>query len=365
MRLSVWKPNMKANQGWTMNRRLVSLMAYAKTIGAPALILPLDRQIAPVDLQRFGKYFQHPNPTLARVPSLRLRGDTFLPLTPDGCIVEDATLTAWAREAAETAEGRHFFSKGDERVFGPGTLVLGAQKNYYHWLLNWMSRIFIFQQAGLLDQFSNILVNEDLAPYQLATIAAVPGLSGKRLVGVSANEVVAVVDSWWASLISNPIHSIDHITWLRDLFGGDSSPIDASQIYISRRDAPGSRRQIKNAQEVEDFLHSRGFLSVQLTDYSLRQQAAIFSQARSVVAPHGAGLTNCIFLQPGARVCELQAEDHYTQVFYSLGVLSRVKRYDIIPCRSHGNELPYLRDIEVDVVRLGAVLDRWSKGKLT
>jgi hypothetical protein len=348
-----------------MSIKLVSLINHAHSVGAPALRLPLQHNIAPARLERFRKYFELPEPIVAKLPQLKLMGNTFIALTPDGSIVEDATLVSWARDAAVTAGSHSSAIRKGGRSFGAGTLVVGCQRNYYHWLLNWMSRVFIFKKAGLLDQFSRILMNRDLAPYQAATIAAVPELAGKELVDVSPGEVVTVTDSWWSSVISNPIHSIDHISWLRELFDGDESPIDAPRIYISRRDAPGSRRQITNAEDLERLLADRGFVPVQLSEYSLRQQAAIFGQARQIVAPHGAGLTNCIFLQPGARVCELQAQEHYTPVFYSLGLLSKVKRYDIMPCQSHGEQLAYLRDIEVDLVRLGALLDRWEKGKLT
>merc|ERR1712216_876569 len=49
---------------------------------------------------------------------------------------------------------------------------------------------------------------------------------------------------------------------------------------------------------------------------TVREQAIAFRQAAIVVAPHGSGLSNCIFLRPGAVVIELLPWEYPNLTFY-------------------------------------------------
>jgi capsular polysaccharide biosynthesis protein len=79
-----------------------------------------------------------------------------------------------------------------------------------------------------------------------------------------------------------------------------------NRIYLSRRSYP--RRILHNESEIEDTLRSIGFSIIDPADYSYKEQVAIFRKARTIVSPHGAGLTNLLFCEPGTRVLELFAD---------------------------------------------------------
>ena len=66
------------------------------------------------------------------------------------------------------------------------------------------------------------------------------------------------------------------------------------RIYISRRQAPGGRR-ILNEDAVRTCMEARGFGIYLLETLDIAQQIDLFYDARVVVAPHGAGLTNTLF----------------------------------------------------------------------
>jgi capsular polysaccharide biosynthesis protein len=74
-------------------------------------------------------------------------------------------------------------------------------------------------------------------------------------------------------------------------------------IYIARADA--FKRRLVNEHEVVEALSPLGFRWVVLDGMALRDQVALFSRARCVVAPHGAGLANLVFSPPGTRVVEI------------------------------------------------------------
>ena len=74
------------------------------------------------------------------------------------------------------------------------------------------------------------------------------------------------------------------------------------------------RRSILNHGELARALESlvlkpMRFLNVRLEELSLVRQVELFAQAAVVVAQHGAGLANCIWMAPGSVVVELNNAD--------------------------------------------------------
>jgi capsular polysaccharide biosynthesis protein len=80
------------------------------------------------------------------------------------------------------------------------------------------------------------------------------------------------------------------------------------RLYISR--ASASKRKLINEVEVMHYLHRFGFRSVTLETMPVTEHARLFASAKAVVAPHGAGLTNLMFCQPGTKVIEIFSPNH-------------------------------------------------------
>lgn len=49
-----------------------------------------------------------------------------------------------------------------------------------------------------------------------------------------------------------------------------------------------------------------GFETVYAEDLSFDEQRNLFFETKILVTPHGAGLTNVLFMQPGTKVLELK-----------------------------------------------------------
>ncbi len=109
----------------------------------------------------------------------------------------------------------------------------------------------------------------------------------------------------------------------RDFFRDKKSPVAGNKIYISRKKAP--RRTIVNEGEVEKVLEGFGFQSVNFEDYSFEQQVAMASQTKYLVALHGAGLTNMLFMLAGSYVLEF----HKTGVKFNYCYFSLANALDI------------------------------------
>ncbi len=100
----------------------------------------------------------------------------------------------------------------------------------------------------------------------------------------------------------NEIHgeiSITACRWLREKILSNVSKLEGDRVsfspkvFISRRKALG--RRIPNENEVIEALEPLGFATYILEEMSYFEQVKLFAQAKVIVAPHGAGLTNLIF----------------------------------------------------------------------
>lgn len=103
-------------------------------------------------------------------------------------------------------------------------------------------------------------------------------------------------------------------SWLRENFGvKEDKPF--RKIWISRKNS--ATRSIVNESVLFDtVLKQRGWELLELENLSLDQQLHYFAEAQVVVAPHGAGLTNLLFCQPGTKVIELQDKDMLSKKVY-------------------------------------------------
>jgi capsular polysaccharide biosynthesis protein len=86
------------------------------------------------------------------------------------------------------------------------------------------------------------------------------------------------------------------------------------RIYISRRKT--GTRTIDNEEELEALLESCGFETHYMETYPLAKQGQLIADAEIVVAPHGAGLANLIFAQPGTHVIEIVPAGRYNATCY-------------------------------------------------
>jgi capsular polysaccharide biosynthesis protein len=111
-----------------------------------------------------------------------------------------------------------------------------------------------------------------------------------------------------------------------------------------------------NEDAVEALMQAHGFACVSLTGMTLAEQIALFRGAEVVAGGHGAGLTNVVFCQPGARVLELATTDYPNACMASLG-RTRGLDYHVELFAADGRDLPqYRRSWQADLQQLAARL---------
>jgi tetratricopeptide (TPR) repeat protein/capsular polysaccharide biosynthesis protein len=187
---------------------------------------------------------------------------------------------------------------------------------YYHWMVDIFPRLGILRRGGFgwdgtaWDEIDWFLINSQQKAFQKETLAAlgIPShkiLESDRHPHVQAKRLVVPSFPGHMDWVSEGT-----IQFLRDIFlpqkpddGRNKSSKYPERIYISR--ATADYRRVLNEAEVIEALESVGVVSVTLESLPVREQAELFFHCKTIVAPHGSGLTNLVFCQPGTRVVEL------------------------------------------------------------
>ncbi len=126
-----------------------------------------------------------------------------------------------------------------------------------------------------------------------------------------------------------------------------------SRVYISR--AKARNRKVSNEDEIVRTLGQLGFESYVLEDMGFFDQVALFEAAEVVVAPHGSGLANLVFCQPGTKVIEL-FPSRTIDIFYRLSSDVNLE-YAFVQTRTKNIHRRIGEDFSINVIDLKTVLE--------
>lgn len=88
-------------------------------------------------------------------------------------------------------------------------------------------------------------------------------------------------------------------------------------VYISR--AKAQRRRMISEENFTEKLIKLGFEVIYCENLSFYETRSLFSSVRILIAQHGAGLTNMLFMQPKATVIEIRKlGDEHNNCYFSL-----------------------------------------------
>lgn len=136
---------------------------------------------------------------------------------------------------------------------------------------------------------------------------------------------------------------------LRSRFCPDSKGSPEKRLYISR----SGRRRVQNEAEVRELLQQFGFEIVEDIARSVDEQIRLFSEASVVVGPHGGGLTNLLWCNPGTKVIEFFNSAYASHYYYYICKILDLEYYymvEQINIPNHWSQTAV--DITVDVKEL-------------
>ncbi len=257
---------------------------------------------------------------------------------------DDVVSNIRARLAAEDAGDRY-------TIIGSNAI----QHNYYHWLIQAVPaidaavrrnrgrpiRLALRQETGFQRDSLALLGHADIPRLTI--------LPDRQYV-LRGAEYSGFLDGSAVFLTSRSAR--ETYARLRASVPARRAPFD--RIYVARTDAPV--RRMRNEAALIDRLSDRGFHIVAPGGLPFREQVELFRHAKLVVGPHGAGLSNIVFCEPGAFVYELVPALYQNSCFTLLADLAGL-RYWADMFESEGAGEGFTGDWDVDVEAVLARID--------
>jgi hypothetical protein len=250
-----------------------------------------------------------PEKYLVQLSQVRLIGHNGILILPDGRYTAEMAMTSTRLEKLP-----EYYSSIRHQLFKRRTLtgeyysllhLHASTGNYYHWMHDALQKLYLVLER--LPSSVKFIVPSSLKAWQLEALEAI-GLSQQQLLAYPGREIWEIETLYFSPLTAIlGFDSPEANEWVRSCFykryNIQENTIEQNRhILISRELAQG--RKIANESEVEAYLSHYGFEKYCLETLSLEEQVRLFASAKVIVSPHGAGLTNLMFSQPGTRVLE-------------------------------------------------------------
>lgn len=127
------------------------------------------------------------------------------------------------------------------------------------------------------------------------------------------------------------------------------------RVFISR--AQSRIRRLANEGDLEPILAAAGFEPVLMERLGFEEQVRLMGETAILLAPHGAGLTNMMFCQPGTHVVEIADISYPNPNFYALACAMGLPYWLVQGAFAGGHTLHRLdRDLRVEPAAVRRVL---------
>jgi len=208
-----------------------------------------------------------------------------------------------------------------------------GKNNYFHWMFDIVTRIYLLRLSNL--EIEKIVVNQCHKKFQLETLESL-GISQAKIIESENYPYIKAQKLLVPSFSYSDGKYLRIPKWgcnfLRNSFLPEETKEkiyhQTKRIYLSRKKA--SRRQVINEDKVISCLEKCGFESITLESISVAQQAVLFAGAKFVIAPHGAGLTNLVFCNPGTKVIEIFAPDYLVKYYWIVSNVCGLEHYYLL-----------------------------------
>ena len=186
-------------------------------------------------------------------------------------------------------------------------------RNYYHWVLQCLFSIYVAERFDPDPDRTYLLPAGSQARMPMLSLL---GVDEKRLAFFPDRGIFTLPQVSYCNAVRASVNPM--MRQFREFLVGKvpqgAGPRRA--LYISRRDTPKRKLAIETALEAE--MESRGVEIVVASQLSFAEQIATFRDCRLLIAPHGAGLTNMLFCEPGTTVVEIRPSYLQNQAFTAL-----------------------------------------------
>jgi capsular polysaccharide biosynthesis protein len=178
-------------------------------------------------------------------------------------------------------------------------LAFGNQSNHWHFIFDCLPRLVFAFEGG--DPNIPLLVGSAHGPRQQSIVTRLYEMRGLQPppVHVLPDGIAAVRRTLFPGRID--IKS-GVALWERLLLPADVRPA-TRDLFVRRGKV--DRRRMLNEDEAAAHFSRKGFEVIDAGQLDFFEQVELFRSARTVIAPHGAALSNIVFAPPGGVLIEL------------------------------------------------------------
>ena len=210
-------------------------------------------------------------------------------------------------------------------------LSVGWGTTYFHWMTDLLPRIELLRLQGInFAKIDKFVVNRCQLPYEKATLNhfGIPEdkiIESQQHPHIEAERLVIPYLHYRGGNWVGKFLRQEFLT--KSLIQVKSSGYD--RLYISRKYAQ-SRKVINEAELVNCLTANFGFHVVTLETLSFAEQVAMMFGAKVAIAPHGAGLTNLVFCNPGTKIIEIFSPDYINGCYWLLSHQVNIDYYYLL-----------------------------------
>ncbi|MGJ5673896.1 MAG: glycosyltransferase family 61 protein [Nostochopsis sp.] len=272
---------------------------------------------------RINQQRQLPDAFIATIPNGRVWGDGNV-ITPDNQLLAEVSKVISKGEYIADSAQHPIFSQEKlppvQKISGSVAVLSSAGgTGYYHWLFDILPRLALLQKAGILfEQIDKFLVNRYISRFQIETLNSL-GIPRSKIIENHWYPHIEAEQLVLPSLVGETSHMPKWACdFLRDYFSRDKTKQNQQPVRLYFNRTQVVHRRVENESEVIEFLSRLGFRNLSLETLSVAEQIELMAMAEVVVAPHGAGLSNIVFCQPGTKVIELLSPKAVNFMYWSL-----------------------------------------------
>lgn len=217
--------------------------------------------------------------------------------------------------------------------------------NYAHWLFDIIPKIKMFSEKYNIQDIDFFYFSK-LTIFQKETL---------RLLNINLKKIID--SNKFRHIQASKIYTVTHpnyftgtifkahgnipvwiIIYLRKLFLKKiKKNLKFENIYIDRSDSTQKHCKPINNKEVINFLKSKNFKILKLSNFNITDQVSIFNKCKKIVAPHGAGLANITFCKQRTKIIELFPQNHPSKVYKRISNINKLNHRSIY-CKKITND---------------------------
>jgi hypothetical protein len=275
--------------------------------------------------------FNNANPQIIRegfvalIPEGRVYRQGYV-ISPDNILMEDVSRVIFKNEHLFSSTNHpvlreEFFVQPKKINATIAVLATHSGRGFYHWMFDVLPRFHLLQMAGIeLSNIDYFYTNECIASYHFETLLRI-GIPHSKIISCSPSTHIQARDLIVPSHAGSVSAVPDWVcAFLREKFldsPQNARPKDfKSKIYVTR--LKNTHRKVLEEKNLVEELIRNGFSIIDPEDHDIKTQAEIFSRAELIVAPHGSGLANIVFCQPGTRVVEIFCPRAISLMYWSI-----------------------------------------------